>query len=146
MSREVSSVEFDPAVPSDVWEQATPLGGADLNGLMPRTAVPVLPVGVQTVRVVPSLVATLGNVALVSGAGAVMLVGRTPQRRHIVVWATSAGAAVVTLSENKGQATAGYGARLPLNAPIPLPYAGDLYVATTGADAVVSFAAMIDQG
>lgn len=142
----MTQVEYEPAVPSDVWEQAGPVGGADVDGRIPATAKPVLPVGVQTVRVLPTLNGNFGALTATSGGDAVRLVGRAPQRRQLVVLATSAGAAVVTLSDNAQQAKSGYGFRLPLNLPIPLPYAGELWVASATADALVSFASLVDQG
>lgn len=138
--------EFEPAVPSGVWEQDQPVGGADVNGRIPPTAVPVLPVGIQTVRVVPSLVGMFGKVALVNGSPAQRIVGRLPQRRVITLIASSAGAGVVVISESQQQATSGYGMILPLNTPVPLPFAGDLWAAATGADSTLSFAQCVDQG
>lgn len=138
--------EFEPSVPSGVWEQDQPVGGADVDGDLPRTAVPVLPVGIATVRVVPSLVGFFGNAALVAAQPATRVVGRAPQRRQITILATSAGAAVVTIGESAQQVTTGYGMRLPINVPVTIPYAGELWAAATGADAIVSWAICTDQG
>lgn len=128
----------DQVTPSDVWEQATPFGGADVDGQLPAVARPVVVVGTTQTRETPALNAQPGKQEIALN-GVERVVGRMPQRSRITLIATSAGAAVVTVSTDRQQAANGFGLRLPLNVPVSLHYAGELYAAATTAAATVSY-------
>jgi len=143
--------EFDPAIPSGVWEQDAPVGGADVHGQLPAQAHAVVAVGITTTREVPALRATFGRVAL-AASSVQRVLGRQPQRRRLHLTIIAAGACTVTLSDDQQQASTGYGMQLVFTAAgqlvlSPWSYADQLYAAVAGASAAtVTFMAEIDQG
>jgi hypothetical protein len=145
-------MEQEPVVvPGQQWEQDTPVGGFDHDGRPPREAVSVLPVGIVTVRNVPTMEAS-ANVypvaALIASGGVIgqdviRVVGAAPQRRAITIVSDVAG----RLSPVAGNAQQSVGLIVPANTPIVLQCAGELWFRnTTAGVGNVSFFAEIDRG
>lgn len=140
--------DFDPAVPSAVWEQDVPTGGADDAGQLPGAAVATVPIGVQTVREVPTLRHTSGAVDLTT-TGQPYRLGRVAQRRRLVLSVAPASAtpdAYVVAGDNEQQAAGGFGLRIPAGTVLVLGTAESMWFATFGADLNISWLQEFDQG
>lgn len=140
--------DFDPNIPSDVWEQDVPVGGADSAGQLPPAAIATVPVGVQTVREVPALAHSTGAFALTDGGPALRL-GRVVQRRRLVLSVSVDAAtpdAYVVAGDNQQQAASGVGLRIPQGAMLVLGTAGELWFAAFEADLTLSWLQEFDQG
>jgi hypothetical protein len=131
----------DPVVPTDRWEQDVPAGGADVEGGVPRAALAVAPIGITDIRITPALDAASGQLSLAIGQSS-QLVGRTPQRRRILVGGTVA----FTLCVTPQQAAAGGGLPVPANTIVTLTTAAPLWVQCGAAAGLVGFVAELDQG
>jgi hypothetical protein len=134
----------DDDISDETSEQDVPVGGA-VDGKLANAAVATLPQGILTVREMPALAATFGKLTLPPLSTS--RIGRHPQRRRLLLSVRSADPdAFVTLAESEYQASIGYGLDItPGHPPIPLHYAGELWVCAFGASPVtVSFVAEID--
>lgn len=118
----------DVKVPDAVWNQDMPTGGADELGRIPGAAVAVVPVGVVTVRDVAALRATAGTYTLTINQ-TVRLVGRSPQRRRLLVCAT----ADYMLCTDENTAQAGVGMTVTSEQPVALETAGEVWLRAVAA-------------
>jgi hypothetical protein len=138
---------FDPAIPSRVWEQDVPVGGADVDGQLPGAALATVPVGVATVRNVPTLAHTSGRFALLEG-GTAQRIGRVIQRRRLILSVSTSVApdAYIVAGDTQQQAEGGFGLEIPAGAMLVLGTAGELWFAAVGDDLRLSWLQEMDQG
>lgn len=129
-------------LPADVLQQDLPVGGA-VDGVMPEVAIPVVPVGIALTRETPALQAV--TISLPGTTGDVfLLVSQSPHRRRILVATTGAA---VRLCTSRQDAKDAVGLRIPPDvAPVPIHFAGELFVRLTGANQEVTAFIEYDQG
>lgn len=134
-------------IPDQVWDQDVAQGGV-AGGQLPAAAAAVIVEGVAWTRDAPALAATFGLQTIPTGTSA-RLVGRNGRRRRILlsVRPNAVTTAFAVIAENAQQAAGGYGLPIVQASPVvSLDYAGELYVGAFGADVVVGFVALLDQG
>jgi hypothetical protein len=130
----------EPTIADEVTEQALPVGGSDPAGHLPRAALPMVPVGIATVREVPTLEAAPSSQAVVAAA-TVRIMGRSALRRRVHITATVA----VWIGNSELQTTAHRAFRLPANTVWSLAYAGEIW-ASAEADGTVTWWSEMDAG
>lgn len=133
-------------VPEPIWEQDVADGGAVENEL-PPAAVAVVVQGVSLTREAPSLAATFGTMTITNGTA--VRIGRNPRRRRLLlsVRPNATATAFVVIGESQQQVTGNYGLSALQGVTLPpIQYAGEIWVAASGADMQVGFMAELDQG
>lgn len=132
-----------------VWEQDGPIAGEDERGRGATQALATVPQGITTVRDVPTLAAAANGYA-VADTKAIRVLGRTPQRRNVVLVASVApavaGALVGVLNVDQSLAEAGVGLFMHHGIPVPLTTAGEIWFRAFGNGVTVTFWADIDVG
>lgn len=136
--------DTDP-IPAEAWEQETPVGGS-YDGRSPATGIYVVPVGIGTVREVPTLAGTSGMLQASAAGGLLQvfaLMSSDPHRRAIHLGGISGTPRVATAREI---ATTGGGLPIATGAtPARLQYAGELYVVFPTATDAIGFLVELDQ-
>lgn len=139
MRPDVDAVE---QLPADVLQQDLPVGGA-VDGILPETALPVVPVGIALTRETPSMQAVSGSLTINAG-DVFQLCAESPHRRRLLITATVGYVRVCT---SRQDASDGNGFRVLNNQPpVELRYAGPLWVRGTAASQEVSWWIELDQG
>lgn len=136
--------ETQDAAPEEVWEQDVAEGGS-VAGQLPTAAGAVVVQGVTVVRDAPALGATFGLMTIPQGTA--QRIGRNSRRRRLIVSSrpNTTATAYVVLADTNQQAIGGYGLPILQGAnPLPLQYAGEVWIAAFGADMQVGFIAELD--